>query len=57
MKIIAMKDKSGGYTAYMDVFPSVIIQADELSEIKPALTNVFHDIVHGSEIDEHEIDI
>ena len=58
MKIIAIKDdKSGGYTAYFDEFPNVAIQADELSEIKTGLSDVFYDIIHGSEIDEHEIDI
>ena len=57
MKIIAIKDdKSGGYTAYFDEFPQVIIQTEEISEIKTQLSNVFHDIIHGSEIDEHKID-
>lgn len=56
MKIIAIKDdKSGGYTAYFDEFPSVIIQTEEISEIKTELSNTFHDIIHGSEIDEHTI--
>jgi len=57
MKIVAFTDKDGGYTAYMRDFPSVIIQVDEVSEIKPKLLDVFHDIIHGSEIDEHKLNL
>jgi len=57
MKIIAIKDKDGGYTAYLADFPNVIIQADELDDIKPQLSDVFHDIVQGSKIEEHKLDI
>ena len=56
MKIIAIKDsKSGGYTAYHADFPSVVIQTETTDEIKENLTNVFHDIIMNSKIDEHEL--
>lgn len=55
MKIIAIKDsKSSGYTAYHADFPSVVTQTETLEEIKQNLTNIFHDIIMNSEIDEHE---
>ena len=58
MKIIAIKDpKDKGYTAYHKDFPSVITQVEDLSEIKENLSNIFHDIMHGSEIEEHKLDI
>jgi len=57
MKIIAIKDsKSGGYTAYHADFPSVITQTETTEEIKQNLTDIFHDIIMNSEINEHEFD-
>jgi len=56
MKIIAIKDsKSGGYTAYHADFPSVVTQTETIEEIKQNLTNIFHDIIMNSEINEHEL--
>jgi len=56
MKIIAIKDsKSGGYTAYHTDFPSVVTQTETVEEIKQNLTNIFHDIIMNSEIDEKEL--
>ena len=55
MKIIAIKDwRSGGYTAYHDLYPSVVIEVDEKEKIKTQLAKAFHDIIHGSEIEEHK---
>ena len=57
MKIIAIKDsKSGGYTAYHADFSSVITQTETTEEIKQNLTDIFHDIIMNSEINEHEFD-
>ena len=55
MKIVAIKDvEDGGYTAFPAQFPSVVIEADTLEEIKEKLSNAFHDIMMGSDIEEYE---
>jgi hypothetical protein len=57
MKILVFKDaKSGGYTAWHESFPQVITQVDNLSEVKENLSNIFYDIIHGSEIEEQKLD-
>lgn len=56
MKIIAIKDpKVGGYTAYHEDFPAVVVESENLENIKEKISNVFYDIVMNSEIKEIEI--
>ena len=55
MKIIAIKNNNGGYTAYHSTFPSMITEAETIEEIKENLINIFHDIIMNSEIDVKEI--
>ncbi|GAG37469.1 unnamed protein product [marine sediment metagenome] len=56
MKIVAVKDvESGGYTAFHAQFPSVVVEAETLEEVKENLSNTFHDIMMGAEIEEHDL--
>ena len=57
MKIAIFKDKkSGGFTAFHTDSPSVIVQVDNVEDIKEKLSDVFHDIMMGSEIEQWDSD-
>lgn len=55
MKIIAIKDKEGGYTIFHADFPSVITEVETLEVAQDSLLKVFNDIIINSDVEVKEI--
>lgn len=55
MRIIAIRDpKDGGYTAFHEHFPSVVVESNNMDDIRDKLINSFHDIIKNSKVESME---